>query len=40
MTINDQIRDKKLQLTKKPLKYKLYHKAKLISINILLVKKY
>ena len=42
MTINDQIRDEKLQyvLTEKLPKYQLYHQAKLISMNILLVKKY
>ena len=47
MAINDQIRDEKLQydinmikLMQKPLKYQLYHQAKLISMNILLIKKY
>ena len=42
MTIEDQIRDKKLQydINREATKYQLYHQAKLISINILLVKKY
>ena len=38
MTIEDQIRDEKLQYDMQ--KYQLYHQAKLISMNILLVKKY
>ena len=42
MTINDQIRDENCNmiLTEKLLKYQFYHQAELISINILLVKKY
>ena len=42
MTINDQIRDQKLQydINRKLLKYQLSHQAKLISMNILLVRKY
>ena len=42
MTIEDQIRDKKHQydINREATKYQLYHQAKLISINILLVKKY
>ena len=41
MTIDDQIRDEKLQiLTEKLKKYLPYHHAKLISMNILQVKKY
>ena len=45
MAINDQIRGEKLQydnmiLTEKSPKYQLYHQAKLISMNILLVKIY
>ena len=42
MTINDQIRDEKLQhvSTEKLLKYQLDYQAKLTSMNILLVKKY
>ena len=45
MAINDQIRGEKLQydnmiLTEKLPKYQLYHQAKLISMNILLVKIY
>ena len=40
MTIDDQIRDEKLlyEITKEVPKYQLYHQAKLISMNILLVK--
>ena len=42
MAINDQIRDKKYNMmsTEKQLKYQLYHQAKMISMNIVLVKKY
>ena len=43
MTIEDQIRDKKnynMTLIKRLQKYQLYNQAKLISMNILLVKKY
>ena len=42
MTIKDQIRDEKLQynINKEASKNLLYHQAKLIRINILLVKKY
>ena len=45
MTIEDQIRDEKLQYdinreALKMQKYQLYHQVKLISTNILLVKKY
>ena len=42
MTINDQIRDEKLQydINRKPLKYQLYHQARLMSMNILLEKIY
>ena len=42
MAVNDQIRDENnnMILTEKLPKYQLYHQAKLISMNILLVKKY
>ena len=42
MTIEDQIRDEKLQydIHREAAKYRLYHQVKLISMNILLVKKY
>ena len=42
MTLKDQIRDEKLQydINREPQKYHLYHQVKLISMNILLVKKY
>ena len=42
MTIEDQIRDKKLQydIDREQQKYWSYHQAKSISMNILLVKKY
>ena len=42
MAINDQIRDEKLQydINRKAAGYQLYHQAKLISMNILLVKIY
>ena len=42
MTIEDQIKDEKLQmiLIERIQKYRLYHQVKLISMNILLVKKY
>ena len=42
MTIEDQIRDQKLQynINREAAKYLLYHQAKLIRINIFLVKKY
>ena len=40
MTIEDQIREDKLQYDIERLqKYQLYHQAKLINMNILLVKK-
>ena len=42
MTIDDQIRDENLQydINRELLKYQLYHLTKLISMNILLAKKY
>ena len=42
MTIEDQIRDEKLQydINREAAKYQLYHQTKLISMNILLAKKY
>ena len=42
MTIEDQIKDEKLQyaLIEKLRKHLLYHQAKLINMNTLLVKKY
>ena len=42
MTIEDQIKDEKLQydINKRQQKYRLYHQAKLISMNILQVKRY
>ena len=42
MTTKDQIRDEKLQydINREASKYSLYHQAKLISMNILVVKKY
>ena len=44
MTINDQIRDEKLQYDinreAAQLKYQLYHQVKFINMNILLVKIY
>ena len=43
MTIEEQLRDKKynnMTLIEKLRKYRLYHLSKLISMNILLVKKY
>ena len=42
MTINDQIKDEKLQydINREAEKYQPYHQAKLISMNILQVKKY
>ena len=42
MTIEDQIRDEKLQydINREAEKYQFYHQAKLINMNILLVKKY
>ena len=42
MTINDQIRDKKLQydINKKQLKYQLYHRVIFKNMNILLEKIY
>ena len=42
MTIEDQIRDEKLQydINREAAKYQLYRQVKLISMNILLVKKY
>ena len=41
MTIEDQIRDEKYNmiLIERLLRFQLYHQAKLISMNILLVKK-
>ena len=44
MTINDQIRDEKPQFDinryEKLPKYQPYHQAKLVSMNVLLVKRY
>ena len=42
MTIDDQIKDEKynIMLTEKLQKYLPYHQAKLLSVNILQVKKY
>ena len=42
MAIKDHIRDKRLNmiLIKRLQKYRLYHQAKLINMNTLLVKKY
>ena len=42
MTIEDQIRDEKLQydINRQAEKYQFYYQVKLISMNILLVKKY
>ena len=42
MTIDDQIRDERLQydINRELQKYLLYHQVKLISMTILLVKKY
>ena len=42
MTIKDQIRDEKLQydIIERLQKYQLYHQGKLISMSILLVKRY
>ena len=41
MTIDEQIRDaKNMMLIEKQQKYQPYHQAKLISMNILQVKKY
>ena len=43
MTIEDQIRDKKnykMILIERLQKYRLYHQVKLISMDILVVKKY
>ena len=40
MIIEDQIRDEKLQYDINTEAAKIYHQAKLISMNILLVKKY
>ena len=42
MTNDDQIKDEKLQynINREAAKYRPYHKAKLISLNILQVKKY
>ena len=42
MTINDQIRDEKLQynINRDAAKYQLYHLVKFINMNILLVKIY
>ena len=42
MTIEDQIKDEKLQydINREAAKHQLYHQAKLISMNILLMKRY
>ena len=42
MTIEDQIRDEKLQydINREAAKNQLYHQEKLINMNILLVKRY
>ena len=42
MTLEDQIRDEKLQydINREAAKISAYHQAKLISMNILLVKRY
>ena len=42
MTIEDQIRDEKLQydINREAAKYQLYHQVKLISMSILMVKEY
>ena len=42
MSIEDQIKDEKLQydINREAERYQLYHQAKLISMNILLVKRY
>ena len=42
MTIEDQIKDEKLQydINREAAKYQLYHQVKLISMNILLAKRY
>ena len=42
MTLEDQVRDEKLQydIKERLQKYQLYHQVKLISMIILLVKKY
>ena len=42
MTFEDQIRDEKLQydINREAEKYQLYHQVKLISMNILLDKRY
>ena len=41
MTVEDQIRDEELQYDiNRKQKYQLYHQAKLVSMNILLAKKY
>ena len=42
MTIGDQIIDEKLQydINREAAKYQLYHQVKLISMNILLTKRY
>ena len=42
MTVEDQIRDEKLQydINREASKIQLYHQAKLININILLARKY
>ena len=42
MTINDQIRDKKIQydINRKQLKYQPYHQVKFVNMNNLLVKIY
>ena len=40
MTIEDQIKDEKLQLIERLRKYQLCHQVNLINTNTLLVKKY
>ena len=40
MTIDDQIKDEKIKINKKPEKYQPYHQTKLVSMNILLVEKH
>ena len=42
MTTEDQIRDEEMQydINREAAKYRVYHQVKLISMNILMVKKY
>ena len=42
MTVEEQIRDEKMQydINREAAKYQIYHQAKLMSMNILLAKKY